>query len=413
MKRVLCPLAVLAVLALATLVQAEEWTRFRGPNGTGVSETKFPARWGMKDYAWTTKLPGIGHGSPVIWGKKVFLLSADPETAERHLLCISAEDGSILWQKDYESKPHRLHLQNSYASSTPCVDAERVYYAWSDPDHTMVVALDHEGNEVWKRDLGPFVSMHGFGTSPTLYQDKLILPSAQQSIKLEPDEKPGKSFIVALDKKSGKTQWKTPRESSIAAYSVPCVYDGPDGDELIFCSQPHGIFSIDPESGAENWAMDVFSMRTVASPIVVDGLVLGSTGSGGGGNYVVAVRPGKTPEEVYRIKRQAPYVPTPVAQGDLVFLWWDKGVASCIEAKTGKVHWRKRVGGDYSGSVVRAADKLYCIDMDGAVTVLNAGKEFKYLGRNPLGEASRSTPAIADGVIYLRTNSKLFALPAE
>jgi outer membrane protein assembly factor BamB len=151
-------------------------------------------------------------------------------------------------------------------------------------------------------------------------------------------------------------------------------------------------------------------MRAVSSPQLVGDLIIGTTGSGGGGNYVVAIKPGEKPAEVYRIKTQAPYVPTPVIKGDLMFLWSEQGIVTCVDVKTGEKHWQQRIGGKFWASPVIAGDKLYSLSESGEVVVLAAEKEFKELGRMPLGDESRSTPAISGGRIYLRTMSKLFSL---
>jgi outer membrane protein assembly factor BamB len=401
-------------VVLPILASAQEWTRFHGPNGTGESEaTSIPAQWTEADYNWKVALPGVGHSSPVLWGKKIFLLSADPKTAVRYVLCLSADDGKELWRREFPSTPHPLHVRSSFGSSTPAVDAERVYVAWSDPEHTTLMALTHSGQDDWSLDLGSWISQHGFGTSPMLYEDLLVVQSSQ-----EPDKRggtPEHSFIVGVEKNSGQIRWRLPRKIDTASYSVPCVYRPKGGKaELLCCTTAEGVFSIDPKSGQENWSQPAFSMRTVSSPLVVDGLVFGTTGSGAGGNYVVAVKPGKSPDIVYEMKSQgqfkAPYVPTPVARGKLLFLWGDEGIVCCIDAADGHVHWTGRVGGTFSGSPVRVADKLYCIDDEGVVVVLAAGKEFKELGRNPLGEPSRSTPAVAGGRLYLRTYSHLISV---
>ena len=199
--------------------------------------------------------------------------------------------------------------------------------------------------------------------------------------------------------------------SEVVSYSTPCIYE-PDGGvpELICASTAHGIYSLDPETGNENWAIDVFSMRTVSSPIIAGGHIFGTTGSGGGGNYVVAVKPGTDAEVAYEIKKQAPYVPCPVARNGLVFLWYDKGIVTCIRADSGDQVWQKRIGGNFSGSPVIAGDRIYCIDDDGVVVVLAADDEYRLLGKSPLGEASRSTPAIAGGRMYLRTYSHLVSI---
>ena len=291
---------------------AQEWTRFRGPNGSGVlTDCEIPGQWTEADYNWKVTLPGVGHASPVIWGERVFLLSADPQTATRHVLCLRAADGATLWQRDFPSAPHHLHLRNSFASSTPAVDAQHVYVAWSTPAATTLMALDHDGQTVWTRDLGPFLSQHGFGTSPIVTDSGVIL-CLQQDKPQEDGPRTETSAIVAVDPRTGETRWTTPRLSEVVSYSTPCLYE-PAGQprQLICCSMAQGIYSLDLASGRENWSIDVFEMRTVSSPIVAGDLIVATTGSGGGGNYLVAVRPGPKPEVAYRITTQAPYVPAP------------------------------------------------------------------------------------------------------
>ncbi len=404
---------ILSAIGAAVLVAVgvgdtagQEWTRFRGPNGTGVSEaTTIPAQFSEKDYNWKVELPGVGNSSPVVWGDKVFLLSANPTDATRFVLCLSADTGRELWRREYPSKPHRLHARSSYASSTPAVDAEQVYVAWSTPEETTLKAFDHGGKEIWSLDLGPWSSQHGFGTSPMLYEDLVILNNSQDGEKSEAGQTPGKSAVMAFDRRTGQLRWQTPRRSTVVSYSVPCIYRGADGrDQLICTTTADGVFSLDPRTGQENWKVDdAFSMRTVSSPSIVDGLIFAT-------NYVVAVRPEPKPELAYKITRQAPYVPCIVGRGDLAFLWFDAGIVSCIEAATGEVYWRERIGGNFSGSPVRVADKLYCVDEEGVVVVLAADKEFKLLAKNPLGEGSRSAPAVSGGRMYLRTFSHLISI---
>lgn len=417
MRFFVLPLALLGSLLASSmvgpLVSAQEWTRFRGPNGAGESETQgIPATWTDADYHWKIALPGVGHSSPVLWGDKIFLLSADPKSASRFMLCVGADDGKLLWKREYPGVPHHLHVRSSYASCTPAVDAEHAYVAWSDPEHTLLVAVDHSGNEAWSLDLGPWVSQHGFGTSPIVYDDLVVIGCTQEPSKRADMAEPKESFVVAVEKKTGKIRWRTERGIDTTSYSVPCVRKNDKGvDELVFCSTAEGFFALDPKTGHENWSLKAFTMRTVSSPVLAGGLLFGTTGSGGGGNYVVALRPGSNPEVAYEIKKEAPYVPTPVAHGELLFLWSDKGIVTCVNAATGKQVWQKRVGGaGYSGSPVRVDDKLYCVDEAGVVVVLSAGNEFQELGRINLNEECRSTPAIAGGRMYLRTVSHLYSL---
>ena len=190
---------------LGSTAGAQQWTRFRGPNGTGLGQAEnLPAQWSDSDYNWQIQLPGIGHGSPVLWGEKIFLLSADPDTATRYVLCYSASDGKPLWQREFPSQTHHLHNRNTYASSTPVVDEHRVYVAWSDPERVTLMALDHGGRVAWDLDLGSWTSQHGFGSSPIRFEDLVILSNSQQAEQLEPGQEPGQTSIIAVDAATGE-----------------------------------------------------------------------------------------------------------------------------------------------------------------------------------------------------------------
>ncbi len=404
-------LAGVLMMLAPTRSGAQDWTRFRGPNGTGVSDANsIPVRWTSADYQWITELPGVGHSSPVAWGDRVFLMSADPQDATRYVMGIDAHSGDILWQRTYPSTSHHLHARNTFASSTPAVDKDRLYVAWSTPSQVTLRALDHDGKNVWTRDLGTWVSQHGFGTSPIVYEDLVILVNSQQSERLEPGQQPGKSQVMAFDRETGGLRWSTPRTTGSVSYSTPCIYQGADGvPELIGCNTGDGIYSLDPLTGKPNWSSNVFKMRTVASPIVVGDLVMGSNGSGGGGNYLAAVQAGSG-KQVYDAVKQAAYVATPITYGDLVFTYFDRGIVQCFDAHSGKKIWLERLSSGFSGSPVRVRDKLYCIDEEGVVIVLAADRQFKELARNPLGQRSRATPAVSGGRMFLRTESQLICV---
>src|SRR5262245_53789909 len=171
--------AVLMGVALVSCVDrtgAQEWTRFRGPNGTGVSNAKgIPTKISEADINWKIELPGSGHSSPVLWGEKIFLTTTGDKSGGISVICLNAKDGAKSWQHDFALTPFARHKFNSFASSTPAVDAERVYVLWNEPEHYMLTALDHSGKELWQRDLGAFVSQHGCGISPIVYKDKVIV----------------------------------------------------------------------------------------------------------------------------------------------------------------------------------------------------------------------------------------------
>jgi outer membrane protein assembly factor BamB len=389
-------------------VTGQEWTRFRGPNGSGQSDAAgIPATWTTKDYHWRVKLPGIGHSSPVIWGNRIFVTCAVEEAATRIIRCLDTSDGGLIWKKQFESTTYKKSPLNAYAAATPAVDKDHVYLNWTTPQEYTLLALDqNKGHVVWRRNLGPYVAQHGSGASPTLFEDLVIVPNDQAE----------NSSAIAVDAITGQTRWKTDLPVKRGGYATPCIYRPGDGTaQLILAGSQYGLISLDPRTGRKNWEIEVFPARVVGSPVIVAGLIFGNCGQGGGGQRLVAVRPGSPqrgnkPELVYDNKKAMPYVPTPVAHGDLLFLFADSGVVTCLDAPTGEIHWQERVGANYFGSPVRAGDRIYCISRDGEMVVLAADDEYKLLGRINLEERSHSTPAIAGGVMYLRTASHLMAI---
>jgi outer membrane protein assembly factor BamB len=406
MARRTLSLTVSLVLVLLSVSPApgQEWPRFRGPNGSGVSPaTTVPVHWTDKDCAWKVALAGAGHSSPVLWGERVFVTSADEETGKRVVECLRAGDGGRLWSRDFPGPRHGKHPDNSFASATPAADGRRVYVCWANPQEYLVVAVDHDGKEAWRADLGPYRSGHGFGASPIVCGDLLIVP----------DDQDGPSTLVALDCATGQVRWKVPRRSK-ATYTTPCLYEPPGlPSELIVSSYEHGISGLDPKTGRTLWEADVFHKghleTAIGSPVVAGDLVLGTCGWLGVRQEVIAVRAGES-REVYHLDRAAPLCTTPLVKDDLLFLWSDGGIVTCADVRTGAVYWRDRVPGSYYASPVCAGDHLYGVSRDGDVIVLAAAKKFEMLARNPLGEGSHSTPAIAGGRLYVRTFTHLFCV---
>ncbi|MHC4402049.1 MAG: PQQ-binding-like beta-propeller repeat protein [Planctomycetota bacterium] len=410
MTRRLCVLACLGtvVWTVSNSALGQSWPRFRGPNGVGTSEaTTVPIQWTTRDYNWRVKLPGTGYSSPVVSSEQLFVTCGLEADATQIIRCLRTSDGRLVWKREFPSTTHGKHKFNCYASASPVVDSQRVYMAWATPERYTVIALTREkGQEVWRRDLGPFVSQHGFGASPTLVDGLLVVANDQD----------GRSSVIGLDCSTGETRWERERRTDRAAFATPCVYQPEGGSpQVILSSSAHGITGIDPSTGDTLWELPVFENRVVGSPVVACGLVFASAGVGGVGRQMFAVRPGDpkqgTEAEIaYEITGSLPYVPSPVACGELLFLWFDKGVVTCLNAPTGEVVWRERIGGEFFGSPVRVADRLYCISRAGEMVVLAASDQFRELARISLEEPSNSTPAVADGVMYLRTASHLMAI---
>jgi outer membrane protein assembly factor BamB len=403
--RWIIPVLLLFVSSFAT---AQEWNRFRGPNGTGVCPIKMPIQWTEKDYLWKVKLPGRGFSSPVAWQDHVYVTASADKAGKRFVRCIDLKDGKTLWQRDFEDASYKLHKRNSIATSTPTVDADRLYLAWATPQHYVVQALDRRtGKDVWKIDLGPYISQHGFGASPVLYEDLLVLCNEQDK----------KGSLHAVEAKTGKEVWRIPRNSGNATYSAPCIYQvGNRPAEIIFTNWQHGITAVEPRTGKVKWELSVFKPdlpeRAIASPIIAGEYILGTCGFVTAQKHFVAVRPtadGKA-KEVWRIEKAVAYMPTPIVKGNRIYSCTELGVISCIEAATGKVIWQERLDGAFSASPICADNAIYCTANDGEVFVVEASDAFKLLARNRLGEATQSTPAITAGRLIFRTDGHLLAV---
>jgi outer membrane protein assembly factor BamB len=407
--------AALAVFC-ASVSHGQEWTRFRGPNGQGISEAKtIPVKWTEKDYNWKIELPGGGHSSPVIRGDKLFITSGDQQAGHTILLALNTSDGSVLWQKEYMLNKYRPNKLNSFATATPAVDADKVYVLMTSPKETVLAALNHEGTEIWKRTFEGVQCQHGAGSSPIVYEDIVIFTHEHENSS----SKEAKSFWIAIDCKTGETRWTLDRKTGPkTSYSTPCVYTPADGKkQLIFTSFSHGMTGVDPLNGTVIWELDsAFISRVISSPVIADGLLIGTCGDYGAGKRLIAIRPGTNdksvrPAEAYKIDGSTtPYVPTSVDKDGLLFTFLDRGDISCLRSATGEQLWREKPAGRFFSSPIWVDGKLYCITTDGDVVVVRAAETYELLAINPLGETSNATPAVSGGRMYLRTYSHLFSI---
>ena len=404
---------VLAIVAWASATAADSahqgWSRWRGSDGSGHGGPHlFPRTWAATDWAWTATLPGIGHASPVIWKDHVYTASADENGGQRFVTCTSLTDGRQVWNHVIPGPIEPHHKQNSSASGSATADATGVYWMWASKAGVHVEAFDHDGKQRWSVPLGPFAGEHGFAASPAVCGDLLIVPNDQEA----------GSFLVALETATGKERWRLPREAAKTGYATPLVLgDQGKAQLIVFASMAHGLTGIEPTTGKVLWERRCFPRRTVSSPVHVAGLVMGTCGEGGGDNSLVAVRlpaaggPAAEPEVAYELDRSmAPYVPTPVCTGERLYLWGDRGVVTCVDAKTGELRWRGRVGGTFSASPIAVRGGVLNVSADGEIVTIADGDAFEILGRVPLGETCRSTPAVAGGRMVFRGESRLYAL---
>ncbi|MDB2687083.1 PQQ-binding-like beta-propeller repeat protein [Mariniblastus sp.] len=390
------------------------WSRFRGPNGTGVAaDANLPSEWDKP--LWQVALAGSGTSSPVAWKDRIFVTSCNAKTAEISLECLSVNDGKRLWIETFEGATYQLHRLNSYATSTPAVDEKHVYVLVVDTNKTLLIALDHSGTEVWRRDFGSFSSSHGFGTSPMVHEGLVVFSHSQSAEQLPPGQPIGKSQLVAVDAMTGKDAWTTDLTTRRVCYGVPSVWKNKDGQQqLVNCNTGDGFYAVAPKTGELLWSALPFKMRVVACPLVVDDMLVGSCGSGGGGNYLVAFRPDeKSAEEpakpAYKI-RKSNYVPSPIAVNGLLFVFSDKGVGQCVDLKTGQQFWQERLASGFSSSPVADKGHVYAVDQEGIVHVIKASKEFEKASEYSLGEPSSATPMIIGDRLFFRTRTKLICV---
>lgn len=409
------PLLLALAASLASL-SAQEWTQFRGPGGSGLSDAKtIPTKWSEGDINWRIKLPGSGHSSPVAWGDKLFLTTAGDRGVTISVVCLEAKTGKTLWKQDFALKSMRRHKYNSAAAGSATVDSERVYVGWNDAERFTFMALNHEGGKVWERDLGPFVSQHGSGGSPMIYKDKVILSQ----------EKDADSFLIAMDAKTGRTLWQTPRESNVATYGTATVYRPAGGKEqLLFTSQAHGIYAVDPDTGKVVWEMPrLFTKRSLSSVTVAGDIAWGTCGSGGGGNYVVAVRAGvpeknQKPGLAWKLDRSSlsPYVPNSLVNGEYAWLASDAGYLTCIKHQTGEIVYSERLdeggtkGAGIFSSPIMVDGRIFVISTQGKVYVVDGGTKFNVLSTYELKDITHASPAVHQGRMYVRTLNSLVSI---
>lgn len=407
-------LAFIVVLPACRLASAGDWPRFRGPNGAGISrDTDVPVKWTEENILWKAAIPGAGHSSPIASKGRVFLQSSSEDGGARWLLCLDAAKGKILWKTQSPGAQAKKHSLNTLASSTPAVDGQRVYAACWDGKAIHLGAYDiKDGKPLWQKDLGSFKSQHGFGHSPILLDDKVILANDQD----------GSSHLLAFDARSGEKVWQTERKPFRSCYSTPLVRTRPDGGKELIVASTAGITAYNPADGKANWwytwKFARTPLRTVASPIVVGDLVIANSGDGAGDRDVIAVKLGSQGDVsatnlVWKNvkKRYLPYVPCLLARGNHLYSVSDTGWAACHDARTGKEVWRESLCKDgFTASPILVDGKVYAVAKNGAVFVFDAEPKFELLARNKIGEAVTSSPAVTNNRLFIRDETHLFCI---
>jgi outer membrane protein assembly factor BamB len=408
-------LTVLLGSVVAPAAASDDWPQFRGPTGQGISTaTGIPVEWNTrKNVAWSVEIPGRGWSSPVIAGGKIYLttsLGKPHGPVSLFAVCLDEATGKPVWDTQVfqpnTSLASQMHGKNSLASPTPVVTADRLYVHFG---HMGTAALDLSGKLIWQQTGLKYEPVHGAGGSPALIGDLLV-------VDCDGAHDP---FIAALDAKSGAIKWKTPRESAARktfSFSTPLPIDI-DGQTQIISPASGFVGSYDPADGHEMWRVRYGEgYSVVPRPVFAQGLVFVS--SAFDFPVVYAIRPGGARGDatnshvVWTRTKGGPNTPSLLVSGDELYMVSDGGIASCLDAKTGKVHWTHRLNGTFSASPIWAEGRIYFQTEAGLGIVVKADRTFEQLAENDLGERSLASPAAADGALFIRTERHLWKIAA-
>ncbi len=414
------------------------WPQWRGPDGSGVSAEKgLPEEWGeAKNVRWKTPLPGKGHSSPVVWGKRVFVTTAiegpvvpgakaaehkmggqvwrhpDSVGADRRhtfkVIALDRDTGRVVWEQTaWEGTPYDdRHRKSSYAASTPATDGKMVFAYFGAEG---LYAYDVSGKPAWKFMPGKLGTVGmGAATSPVLFQNLVIMQA---------DEEAGdNSFIVGLDKKTGREVWRTPRKVQVS-WSTPLLVNTGKRVELI-TSGTESVISYDPATGKELWRSMGLESNAIPSPVATAAHDMVVVSTGFPAKLAYAVRLGasgelKDADIVWRYTKGTAYVPSPILYGDFIYLLTDKGVMTCLDARTGEVKYeggRVPVPATFTASPVAFDGKILLTSEDGDTFVIRAGPRHEVLRTNSIGEPVYASPAVAGGKIFIRAEKNLYAI---
>ena len=402
-------LSVILSLAFALSLTGADWPRFRGPNGTGIAEGPLPEI-DATAALWKVAVPGKGVSSPIVVGGKVFVQSATE--SKRLLICLDASNGKTLWTKELLGKTAHTHGKNSLASGTPASDGERVYCVSWDGESLSLHTYDFTGKELWQQPLGGFVSQHGPGHSPAVYNG-LVYVNVD-----EDGDKGGKAMLYAFDAKTGDKKWGVVRKPHRSSYSTPFLLERAGKPTELVLGTTTAITSYEPATGKVLWSHPIewpagkMPLRVVGSPVYADGVIVCYCGDGGGDRYTIAIDvDSKQPVKIWEVKKgPTPYVPCMIAKGELLYWIADNGVPCCAEAKTGKMLWEEgRLSGkDVTASPLLAGDEMLVITENGECFVLKADKKFELIRQTKLGEPVLASPALVDGRLFIRGEKHLY-----
>jgi len=398
------------VVERPVLDPAKQWPRFRGPGGRGVSAyANIPTQWNGttgEGVLWKAAVPLPGQNSPVVWGGRVFLSGASK--TQREVYCFDAHSGDLLWRSPVEGvpgsplEPPKIMDATGYAAPTTATDGERVYAVFANGD---LAAFDLDGRRRWAKNLGKLDNHYGHASSLTTWR-KLLIVQLDQGPPLEPED-PTKSAIIAFDGATGEIEWRAERHVPVS-WSSPIVIEAAGQAQLVTAGEPW-VIAYDPETGAELWRVKCLSGEIGPSPIYAGGLVFVAQE----GAVLAAIRPDKgaagSAKIVWTSDENLPDTVSPASNGELVFTVAGVVVA-CFDAKSGKLLWDHEFERSFNSSPGIAGGQMYLMDTKGVMHIFEAGRAFKLAGTAPLGEKSDTSPAFADGRIYIRGTKHLFCI---
>lgn len=402
------------VCGLVCQVGGTGWPEFRGPKGQGQGPAnRLPIRWSEQDnLVWKQPIPGLGWSSPVVQNDRLWITSALDDGRSLRVLCLDCDTGSILKNVEVFQKPDpgRIHRDNSHASPTPILHSDRVYVHYGAHG---TACLTTDGVLLWKNDQLKHNHRHGPGGSPVLYDDLLIVNCDGIDVQ----------YIVGLDKDTGKVRWKTFRKhiskarrdgSKVGgmAFTTPLLISVDGRPQLVSAGSDH-VAGYDPKTGEEIWWSEYDGYSLVPRPVFGNGLVYAC--SGFNRPVLYAVKPtgqGNVTKThvVWTLRRQVPLNPSPLLVGEELYIVSDRGVATCLDSRTGKQHWQQRLGGNFYASPVYAGGHIYWLNRKGGTTVTLPGKTFQQVAVNSIDGYTWASPAVYQNSLYLRTDKAVYRI---
>ncbi|MCH2124602.1 MAG: PQQ-binding-like beta-propeller repeat protein [Pirellulaceae bacterium] len=411
--------------AVSNSIWGFDWPEFRGPTGQGdASSANLPLQWSEDNHvSWKVPIPGKGHSSPVISAGQIWLTTALADGGRLHAICFAESSGNLLYNVELfqNERPELLHADNSHATPTAVIDKGRIYVHFG---ANGTACLTSEGKVVWKTNALQYRQPYSGASSPVLFEDLLLLTCDGTDVQ----------FVVALDKETGQVVWKTDRQHlerakeetaattgkrqgySTMAYATGLLIEVAGGKQFVSPGADH-VAAYNPQTGKEIWWLEYLGFSEVARPVIAGDLLIVQAFQEQSKPTLFAIHPtaqGRVNEKylVWQRNKNTPHVPSPLVSGNLLFLVKDSGTASCLDVRTGKEHWTKRIGGNFSASSILAGNNVYCFSEEGTTTIFAAQSEFQLQAKNHIDGRIMASPAVSENALFVRTDGHLYRIEA-